>query len=143
MPSVAKDIAAGLLAVLEAATFSQPVYVTRKYVPQMDIKAIDGVQVTVVPRGDEMANADRSRLSHTVTVDVAVQAKVSGTTPTEVDPLMDLVQEVADFLTRRPLPSVPSAAWLRIVNVPVYAPDHLSLKATFTSVLTVTYMVLR
>lgn len=143
MASVAKQIASALLDELDAHTFSRAVRVVRKYVPQMDLRDMDGVLVTVVPRGNEIANADRSRVSNQVSIDVAVQAKVRSTNAEDVDPLMDVVQEVADFLTRRRLDAVPGASWLRIANVPIYAADHLAGKSMFTSVLTVTYLVLK
>lgn len=140
MPSVAVAIAESIRADLTAHTFSVPVTVSRKYVPAWDLKEIDGIQITVVPRSNGLANADRSRLSNEVAVDVAVQRKVGYGTPAELDPLMDVVQEVTDFLTRLP---VAGASWLRIANVPIYAPDHLHEKRMFTSVITCTYLIHR
>jgi hypothetical protein len=143
MPSVAASIAAAVLTELAGQTFSMPVTCARKYSPNWDLRDIDGVQLTVVPRGNEIASASRGELSHQVAVDVAVQKKASASTPAEIDPLMDLVQEVADFLTRRRLAGYADASWLRITNSPIYAPEHLTDKRLFTSVLTVTYVVQR
>lgn len=143
MPSIAAAIADGILAELAERTFTVPLSATRKYVPSLDLREIDGVYVTVVPRSVGITNADRSRVAYEIAVDVAVQKKLLGVTPADVDPLMALVQELADFLTRRPLPTVPAAAWLRIANTPIYAPDHLQDKRLFTSILTVTYLIHR
>lgn len=143
MPSVAASIAAAVLAELAGQAFSMPVTCARKYAPAWDLKEIDGIHVTVVPKGNDIANASRSQLANSVTVDVAVQRKVGAQTTAELDPLMDLVQEITDFLTRRPLALYQSASWLRIVNSFIYAPDHLTDKRLFTSVLTVTYLVHR
>jgi H2-forming N5,N10-methylenetetrahydromethanopterin dehydrogenase-like enzyme len=143
MPSVAASIAAAVKAELAGQTFSPPITCERKYAPHWDLRDIDGVQVTVVPRGNELASESRAQLSNQVSVDVAVQKKVSAATPAELDPLMNLVQDVTDFLTRRPLAGFALASWLRITNTPIYAPEHLADKRLFTSVLTVTYVVQR
>lgn len=143
MPSVAADVAAGVLAVLAGQTFTVPIVAAMKYVPNLELREIDGVYVTVVPRSVGITSADRSRVANEVSIDVAVQKKLLGVTPADVDPAMGIVQEIADFLTRRPLPTVPAAAWLRIANTPIYAPDHLQDKRLFTSILTVTYLIHR
>jgi len=143
MASVSASIAAAVVAELAGQTFSMPVTCARKYAPNWDLRDIEGVQISVVPRGIDIASASRSQLSIQVSVDVAVQKKAAASTPAELDPLMDLVQEIADFLTRRPLAAYADASWLRIANTPIYAPDHLTEKRLFTSVLTVTYIVHR
>jgi hypothetical protein len=143
MPAVAAAIAAAILADLTGHTFSPPITAARRYLPDLDLRAMDGVRVTVVPRSNTITNADRSRVANEIAVDVAVQKKLLAVSPEEVDPLMELVQHIADFLTRRPLPTVPGASWLRIANQPIYAPEHLQDKRLFTSVLTVTYIVHR
>lgn len=143
MPSIATDIAEAILAEIAGNTFSATLTAARKFVPQWDLRDIDGIQVSVVPRAVAIANADRSRTSQEVSVDVAVQRKVSGVLPDELDPLMDVVQEVTDFLTRLRLADMPNASWLRIANTPIYAPDHMLEKRMFTSVITVTYVVHR
>lgn len=144
MTNIAVAIADAMLAELSAHTFATPITgFSRKYVPVLDLRSLDGVQLTVVPRSVGIANADRSRTSNEVAVDIAIQRKVGSVNPSDCDPLMELVQEVADFLTRRRLPAVPQASWLRIANVPIYSPEHLQGKQMFTSVLTVTYLVHR
>lgn len=144
MNNISVAIADAILAELSAHTFSTPITgFSRKYIPVLDLRSIDGVQLTVVPRSVGIANADRSRTANEVAVDVAIQRKVGSSNPSECDPLMDLVQEVADFLTRRRLPDVPEASWLRIANAPIYSPEHLQGKQMFTSVITATYLVHR
>lgn len=51
-----------------------------------------------------------------------------------------LVQEIADFLNRR---EMGDAIWKKTENKPVYVPEHLREKQQFTSVLTVTYRMVR
>jgi hypothetical protein len=143
MPAITQRIADAILSELVGHTFSSTFTAARKYVPQFDLRDIDGIQISVVPRSVTIANADRSRTSHEVSVDVAVQRKVTNVLPSEIDPLMDLVQEVADFLTRLRLSNALHASWLRIANTPIYSPEHMVEKRMFTSVLTVTYIVHR
>ena len=143
MPAVAVDIANAILDALAAHPFSVALTVARKYVPVLDLRDLDGVHVTVVPRSVGITNADRSRCANEVAVDVAIQRKLLTVNPADVDPLMDLVQEIADVLTRLKLAAVPEASWLRIANTPIYAPDHMQEKRMFTSVLTVTYVIHR
>jgi len=54
---------------------------------------------------------------------------------------VELVEQIADYLRRRPLGSIP-AAWVRTANDPIYAAEHLAEDRVFTSVLTVTYRVM-
>lgn len=143
MASIVKEVADAIASELEQGSFSKPIDVRRKYIPSLDLRDVEGVVVTVVPRQNETTNADRSRMSNDVGVDVAVQRKVSGVNPADIDPLLDLVQEITDFLTRLRLAAVPSASWKRIVNAPIYAPDHLNGKQLFTSVIAITYVVHR
>ena len=72
-----------------------------------------------------------------------IQKKIGKNTDTDVTSLLGLVDELADFLKRRPLAAAPWAVWVRTDNEPLYAPDHLAEKRMFTSVLTVTYRVLK
>ena len=57
--------------------------------------------------------------------------------------MLALVDEIAAFLKRRSLAGAPGAAWVRSVNEPVYSPEHLAENRLFTSVLTVTYRVMK
>lgn len=58
----------------------------------------------------------------------------------DVDPLLAFVQEIADFLNRQ---QMGDAIWKKTENKPVYLPEHLREKEQFTSVLTVTYKLVR
>jgi hypothetical protein len=145
MPAVASvpaDLADAVLAAIQGNGWSMPLSASRKFVPNYDLRDLDGLVVTVVPRSVGTTNAARSLLGNEIAIDVAIQRKVSSAAPEQIDPLMDIVQEVFDFLTRLKLTGQ-SAAWLRIANQPIYAPEHLSEKRLFTSVITVTYIVYR
>ncbi len=140
MPSVIVQIADAVKARLAAATFSLPVTVRRAYSPFYDLKDMDGVRLTVVPEGNQIANLDRARFSYAVSVDVAVQRKVASDEPATVDPLMDLTQEVIDCLrATRQLAAFPDASFTRAEAKAIYSPAHVAEKRLFTSVTTFTY----
>ena len=142
MPAVIVELADAVVAAIAGQVFSMPLTASRKYVPHFDLKELDGVQVTVMPRSVAPTNATRGRAAHEVLVDVAVQRKVPYGTPADVDPLMQLVEEIADHLTRLGMPTVP-ASWVRMANEPIYAAEHMREKRLFTSVLTFTFLVHR
>ena len=102
--------------------------------------------MTVVPRGVEIANASRSVIQNAVQVDVAVQQKLPAPAdPTSdsffIDALMGLVEEVADFI--RATSRFGDAAWVKMENTPIYSAEHLEQLRQFTSVLTLTLLVMR
>ena len=135
-------IAQAVADLLNAHEFSAPFNAERVALPEFDLADMQDLHVTVVPRQVESAVLDRGSDSHDVKVDVAVQRKVASVANEEIDPLMALVREIADYLNRRPLPSV-GAIWRKTENAPVYSPEHLREMRQFTSVLTVTYRVVR
>ena len=61
----------------------------------------------------------------------------------ETDALMQLVEEITDHLSFKRLSGLPNAAWVRTSNDPIFAAEHLEQMQQFTSVVTVTYRVLR
>lgn len=140
MPSVVVQIAEAVRAELEDATFSLPFSLRRAYSPTYDLKSMEGVQITVVPEGNQISNADRGRFANAVSIDVAVQRKVASDEPAVVDPLMDLMQEVIDYLkAHRRLAAFPDASFTRADAKAIYSPAHVAEKRLFTSVTTFTY----
>ena len=120
----------------------------RHYRPRFEIEAgdLDDLRVTVVPRGITIEKATRAGDVHEVQIDVAVQKRLppeAEAGPQAIDALMTIVQEIADHMRGRRLSTFDDAAWRRIENDPIYAVDHLDELRVFTSVLTLTYRVLR
>ena len=101
---------------------------------------MSALHVTVVPREIASAVFDRANDEDEIKVDVGVQKRVASAAVEDVDPLLSLVQEIADFLNRK---EMGDAMWRKTENKPVYVPEHLREKQQFTSVLTVTYRVVR
>ena len=126
-----------------AGTFAQTFTAARHYRPQFDLAELKTLRVSVVPKGIAITGLMRSANQHDVSVDVAVQKKVNPADSAELDGLMTLVEQIADYLRLRRLTALPTALWTKTDNVPVYAPDHLEQKQVFTSVLTFTFRVVR
>jgi hypothetical protein len=78
-----------------------------------------------------------------VRIDIGIQKKLGKNLDAEVADLCDLVEQIADFLKRRPLAALPYAAWVTTTNDPIYAADHLAQQRVFTSVLSLTYRVMK
>ena len=151
--SVIVDIADALSDDLndEGNDFSMDFTAARAYQALLELSEMKDLHVTVVPKGVVLAPADRSRVQHDVQVDIAVQKKLGPASDdeeeydeqAELNGLMGLVEEIADFLKFRRLGSQPTAAWVKTDNDPIYSQDHLERLRQFTSVLTVTYRVVR
>ena len=133
------DIAEGVKDELNGGSFSQPFTAQRKYQPVFDLQDMKTLHVTVVPKDIEMQLATRNTSQFDCRVDVAVQKKLASGDLAELDELMHLVEEIATFLCRRVLVSAPQAVWIKTVNEPIYAGEHMEQFRQFTSILTLTY----
>ncbi len=139
--SVIVDIAEAVKTELNGHEFSQAFTAERLYRPVFDLADMKDLHVTVVPKGVTAVAAGRDRVQHDVQVDIAVQKKVANEAGS--DELMGLVEEIADFFRLRRLAQYPQAVWTGIENDPVFAPEHLEQMNQFTSVLTLTFRVIR
>ena len=115
----------------------------RSYRPAFDLKDMKDLHVTVVPKGVELSSASRSLVQTDVQIDIGVQKKLVTADAAEIDPLMSLAEEIADFFRTHRLTTVPSAMWVNTQNSPIFAPEHLAELRQFTSVITLTYRVVR
>ena len=138
--AVLADISDAVVTALNGHTFGMSFAAVRSYRPVYTREEMKDLHVTVVPREIASSILDRARDEDEVRVDVAVQKKVASASVDDVDPLLALVQEISDFLNRQ---AMGDATWRKTENKPVYAPEHLREKQQFTSVLTVTYRLVR
>jgi len=136
-------IAEAVKARLNDVPFSIPFTAERKYLPIYELPDMATLRVTVVPKGIVTTGISREASQNEYAIDVAVQKKVAAETPEEIDPLVSLVEEIADRFQFRRLGDYPTAAWSKTENVPVYAVEHLEEFRQFTSVLTFTFKVFR
>jgi hypothetical protein len=142
MPAATIRVADAVVAELSAATLSMSVTAARAYAPVFDLAQMKDLHVTVVPKGLEQELASRGSTPRDVKVDVAVQKKLSQCDAAEIDPLMQLVEEIAAFFKLRRLASFSAAVWVKTENVPIYSQDHLADLRQFTSVLTFTFRIM-
>jgi hypothetical protein len=136
-------IADAVKTALNAGGFAQTFTAERLYLPVFELKDMDTLHVTVVPRGLMIELLDRSRDQHDYQVDVAVQKRLASENAAEVDSLMDLVEQIGDRFRHKVLETDPPAVCVKVENVPIYAPEHLEQLRQFTSVLTLTFRVVR
>jgi len=114
----------------------------RAYRPVFDLKEMKDLHVTVVPRGVERSTAGRGLAQREVQIDIGIQKKPAELSQAELDGLMALVENIADYLRGRRLGLTPEAVWVKTENAPIFAPEHLEQWRQFTSVLTLTYRVM-
>lgn len=139
---LAIDIADAIVTELDGNTFSEPLVVTRRVLPEYEIAELKALTVTIVPKSVQINNITRQSSSFDVAIDIGIQQKIGKDTDTEVIRLSGIVSEIVSFLNRRKLADMSGAIFLSIANEPVYAPEHLSEKRLFTSIVTVTYKVI-
>ena len=141
-------IAKAVVNAINAATLSQPVDAKRYYLPEFDLKEMDSLHVSVVPAELDEEVADRSRDRAEYKIHVAVQKRVSrrdppGLNEAAIDALMHLVEEIDDLFRHRALVGYESATWVKTENRPIYDPKHLKEHNQFTSLLVLTFRVVR
>ena len=134
------DIAEAVVAALNGHTFSQPFTAQRAFRPVFDLAEMKDLHVTVVPKGVELSTAGRGLAQSDVQIDIGVQKKLAAGENAEIDALMGLVQEVAEFV--RATGRFGDAAWVKTENTPIYSQEHLGELRQFTSVLTLTLRVM-
>lgn len=141
MSAIAIQIADAVVAEINGHTFSQPFTAQRFYRPEFDRKEMATLHVSVLPSETTMASLGRNQVQQDYSVEIGVQKKAVEIA--DLDALMTLVEEIGDFFKCRRLAQYPSAIWLRMDNVPIYRPDHLETLKQFTSVLKITFRVVR
>jgi len=141
--ALAIDISDAVVAELAGGAFSQSFTPQRRVLPEYELADLKDLQVTVVPATVETSGASRTLSQQDVRIDVGIQKKLGKDIDTEVPELCGLVDEIAEFLNRRTLQAAPQAVWVKTANEPIYAADHLAEQRTFTSVLTLTYRVMK
>jgi hypothetical protein len=138
--SIIANIADAVVAALNGHQFSQSFTAVRAYRPEYDLRDMGDLRVTVVPKSTEMTTAGRGLAQSDIQIDLAVQKKLTTGDNAEIDALMGLVQEIAEFI--RSTGRFGGAVWVKTENSPIYAPEHLGEMRLFTSVLTLTLRVM-
>jgi hypothetical protein len=142
MPLITQ-VADAVVADLNAASFSQPFTATRAYVARFELPDLKTLTVTVVPSSASVTAAARGPAQQDVAIDVAVQQKLADEQNATLDPLLVLAEEIAEHFRGRRLSTFPDAVWSRTEFTALYAPEHLEQLRTFTSVVTLTFRIIR
>lgn len=129
---------------VNGGTFSVAFTAVRSWLPVFRLEQGDlaTVQVTVAPMTRESAPAARGKDLHRHSIEIAIQKELASETTleTDVDALTDLVEEIADHLTRRAL-SADGMTWHcdGVKIDPVCAFTELDGSRLFASVIEATY----
>ena len=140
---VITDIADAVVATLKEANFGEQIEAKRHYVPNFDLPEMKQLHVSVVPKGVTTAALGRSNNQHDYAVDIGVQKKLTKADNSELDGLLGLAEQVADHFRLKRLDSYPNAIWVKTEHKPIYFVDHIEQLRQFTSIVTVTFRVIR
>ncbi|MCE9530355.1 MAG: hypothetical protein K8T89_04370 [Planctomycetes bacterium] len=140
--AVILQIADAVVVELNAAVFGQPFQAVRHYLPRFELSEMNTLKVSVVPKSVISQGLDRNRDRFDYRIDVAVQKKTDLSAAT-LDALVNLTEEIGDFLRTQPLTAFPNARCVGVETTPIYAPEHLDEYRQFTSVLSASYSVWR
>ena len=141
--SLISDIADAVTTELNAGTFSLSFTAERHYLARFELKQLGTLRVPVVPKATTIETAARRQAQHDVQIDVGVLQKLQAADNSEIDELVTLVEELADHFRLQRLASYPNAIWTRTENEPIYSHEHLERMRQFSSVLTLTFRVIR
>jgi hypothetical protein len=115
----------------------------RVYLPKFDQANSADLQVLVVPKSDARVPASRGYDSCDLTVDIGVMQRVEGTAAEEqaaLDDLMEFVEMLKEFLSRRRPTGYPAAICTATKNDPIYDADKLDNRI-FLTVINATFSV--
>lgn len=131
------NLADAIVTALNAHAFSQPFTAVRAFIPRVDLGEMsETLHVTVVPTAVESKLDTRTTSQHEYVVEIGVQKKPPSLANVSLDPLMRLVEEIADFFLFgiRPAGTTLIAPNVRIL----FLQEHLAKFSQFTSVITLT-----
>jgi hypothetical protein len=137
------QVADSVTAQLNAAEFDFEFVAERMYVPNFDLEDMKELRVSVVPRDVELLPHDRAHNKYHCRVDVAVQKKFSKGTNEEIDPLVDLVEKIADEFRLKRLDSFQAARCVKAEHSVLYSAEHWEQLRQFTSLLNLTFELAR
>jgi len=137
------QVADSVTAQLNSAEFDFEFIAERMYVPNFDLEDMKELRVSVVPRDVELLPHDRAHNKYHCRVDVAVQKKFSKGTNDEIDPLVDLVEKIADEFRLKRLASFQAGRCVKAEHAVLYSSEHWEQLRQFTSLLTLTFELAR
>ena len=140
--SIATQVAQAVVVELAGHEFSQQFEPKMLVLPDFKPVELEILRVSVAPRTLEIERQTRSSTKFLVTIDIGIQKRIEGTPEDTVATMGTLVDEIAEFLQTADLSQFPAAQLVNIVNDPLYVPEHLQQKQSFTSILSLKYVIL-
>jgi hypothetical protein len=138
--SILIDIPDAVVNVLNGATLSQTFVAERTYLSILNLDTLDGLQVFVSPFTMTVSRFDLGlRQAFLPQVQIGIRKRVS-LDPADVDPLIDLCQEIIELFRPVWLPGT-SAKCQGIENTPVYDPIALDEKHVFVTTILITFQL--
>jgi len=146
------DLADAVVAALNGETFSQSFTAARTYLPVSTQQSLQTLRVTVVPLGPTIEGDSRAAARVELPVQIGVQKKLDGDANADIDPLVLLAEEIADYWLPnsgdRPIIAFGAggahAAYCVSLNHDfVAAVEHLDSMRVLTCVMTVTFRKVR
>ena len=139
--SLATQVAQAVVVELAGHEFSQQFEPKMLVLPDFKPVELEILRVSVAPRTLEIERQTRSSTKYIVIIDIGIQKRIEGTPEDTVATMGTLVDEIAEFLHTRDLSQFPAAQLVNIVNEPLYVPEHLQQKQSFTSILSLKYVL--
>jgi hypothetical protein len=143
--SIADAVVTALNAEAFQGTLEEEFTAERKYLPRVELKDMGTLHVTVVPKAVITEVSSRSTADYQYQIDVGVQKRFAAgdDEADELDPLLGLVEQIADYLRLKRLDEFTDAMWIKTEHPALYAPEHMEQFHQFTSILTFTFRLVR
>jgi len=137
--AIADEVVAALNGSGSVGPFSIDFTATRAYVPAKKLEDMADLWVVVVPRNLEKFIAGRDAWQKDYSVDIGVHQKVADTENATVDPLMGLVEEIADYFEGLRVETTPAAVCVEITHTAPYIVAHLKDLRVFASIISLKF----
>ena len=142
-------IADAVVSTLNGASLSQTFTAARYYVPVQELKDLGTLTVSVVPTAIDSELIARNGMNkEEYLIDIGVQ-KVIGTGPmtndqvkAATDPYMGLMDEIATLFKGTVVVGT-SARCVNVKNAPIFVPSMIDEMRLFTSILVLTFRMIR
>lgn len=141
--SMASAVADAVRDELTAGDFTPTFKAVRAFRHDQTLPEGKELRVSVVPKGVTVTPAARAACTYLVEVYIAVMKKVPDARPETIDPLLALVEEIVDFFRLRRLANYPDAAWVGTEIKPMVSTEHLEALKQFTSLITLSFRVVK
>lgn len=135
------DQAAAALNDAPAQTFGESFTAARSYLPEYELEQLATLKVTVVPGAVESKPLSREADEQTYTAQIGVQKRVDPARAGDMDPLVELVEQIAGYMNRKHL-TLAGGAVANFIGYeinPNAAPELLIEQRVFMAVITLTY----